>query len=117
MLRTLKDLGQMVRETCLHWVFHGLTSQIAVASLSASVGDINETHTRPSSELDDIQMVGAGNMVISIQVLQNVTNHFSEEILLGQVGFGIVYRDELQDGTKITVNGMESKMVTGKRLA
>lgn len=107
----------MVRETCLHWVFHGLTSHIAIASLSARVGDINETHTRPSSEPNDIQMVGAGNMVISIQVLRNVTNYFSEKSILGQVGFGIVYRDELHDGTKIRVNGMESKMVTGKRLA
>lgn len=91
--------------------------KITVAGSSVSVGAISETHTHPSSEPSDIQMVEAGNMVISIQVLRNVTNNFSEENILGQGGFGTVYRGELHDGTKIAVKRMESGVITGKGLA
>lgn len=91
--------------------------KITVAGSSVSVGAISETHTLPSSEAGDIQMVEAGNMVISIQVLKNVTNNFSEENILGQGGFGTVYKGELHDGTKIAVKRMESGIITGKGLA
>lgn len=90
--------------------------KITVAGSSVSVGAISETHTLPSSEAGDIQMVEAGNMVISIQVLKNVTNNFSEENILGQGGFGTVYKGELHDGTKIAVKRMESSVITGKGL-
>ncbi|WVY90860.1 hypothetical protein V8G54_036374 [Vigna mungo] len=43
-------------------------------------------------------MVEAGNMVISIQVLRNAMDNFSEKNILGQGGFGTVYRGELYDG-------------------
>ncbi|KAK1404153.1 receptor protein kinase TMK1 [Heracleum sosnowskyi] len=63
--------------------------KITVAGSSVSVGAVSEVHTLPASETtNDIQMVEAGNMVISIQVLKNVTNNFSEENILGQGGFG-----------------------------
>lgn len=90
--------------------------KITVAGSSVSVGAVSETHTHPNSEPNDIQMVEAGNMVISIQVLRNVTNNFSEENILGQGGFGTVYRGELHDGTKIAVKRMESGVITGKGL-
>ncbi|XP_031259848.1 receptor protein kinase TMK1 [Pistacia vera] len=88
--------------------------KITVAESSVSVGAISETRTIPSSDHGDIQMVEAGNMVISIQVLRNVTNNFSEENILGQGGFGTVYKGELHDGTKIAVKRMESGLITGK---
>lgn len=88
--------------------------KITVAGSSVSVGAISETHTIPGSEAGDIQMVEAGNMVISIQVLRNVTNNFSEENILGQGGFGTVYKGELHDGTKIAVKRMECAVITGK---
>ncbi|KAK6913506.1 Protein kinase domain [Dillenia turbinata] len=91
--------------------------KITVAGSSVSVGAISETNTVPSSEHGDIQMVEAGNMVISIQVLRNVTNNFSEENILGQGGFGTVYKGELHDGTKIAVKRMESGVIAGKGLA
>lgn len=91
--------------------------KITVAGSSVSVGAVSDTHTLASSEAGgDIQMVEAGNMVISIQVLKNVTNNFSEENILGQGGFGTVYKGELHDGTKIAVKRMESRVTAGKGL-
>lgn len=91
--------------------------KITVAGSSVSVGAVSETHTVSASEAGDVQMVEAGNMVISIQVLKNVTNNFSEENILGQGGFGTVYKGELHDGTKIAVKRMENGIITGKGLA
>lgn len=90
--------------------------KITVAGSNVSVGAISETHTVPSSEPGDIQMLEAGNMVISIQVLRNVTNNFSEENILGRGGFGTVYKGELHDGTKIAVKRMEAGVISGKGL-
>ncbi|KAA8547681.1 hypothetical protein F0562_004110 [Nyssa sinensis] len=63
---------------------HNESVKITVAGSSVNVGAVSETRTIPSSENSDIQMVEAGNMVISIQVLKSVTNNFSEENILGQ---------------------------------
>ncbi|KAM0067573.1 putative protein kinase RLK-Pelle-LRR-IX family [Helianthus debilis subsp. tardiflorus] len=91
--------------------------KITVAGSSVSVGGLTETHTVPANDGSDIQMVEAGNMVISIQVLKTVTNNFAEENTLGQGGFGTVYKGELHDGTKIAVKRMECGVITGKGLA
>ncbi|XP_023735487.1 receptor protein kinase TMK1 [Lactuca sativa] len=91
--------------------------KITVAGSSVSVGGLSETHTIQATEGNDIQMVEAGNMVISIQVLKSVTNNFSKENILGQGGFGTVYKGELHDGTKIAVKRMECGVITGKGLA
>uniref|UniRef100_A0A2P2KI38 non-specific serine/threonine protein kinase n=1 Tax=Rhizophora mucronata TaxID=61149 RepID=A0A2P2KI38_RHIMU len=90
--------------------------KITVAPSTVSVGAVSETHTASTSDHGDIQMVEAGNMVISIQVLKNVTNNFSEENILGQGGFGVVYKGELHDGTKIAVKRMESGAISRKGL-
>lgn len=49
----------------------------------------------------------ASNMVISIEVLRDVTDNFNEENILGKGGFGTVYKGELHDGTKIAVKRMQ----------
>ncbi|KAK4482743.1 hypothetical protein RD792_009910 [Penstemon davidsonii] len=57
-----------------------------------------------------------GNMVISLQVLQKVTNNFAKENELGRGGFGVVYKGELEDGTKLAVKRMESGAIGNKAL-
>lgn len=91
--------------------------KITVAGSSVSVGGVSEAHTVPNSEMGDIQMVEAGNMVISIQVLRSVTNNFSEKNILGQGGFGTVYKGELHDGTRIAVKRMMCGAIVGKGAA
>ncbi|XP_020215364.1 receptor protein kinase TMK1 [Cajanus cajan] len=88
--------------------------KIAVAGSSLSVADISGIGMQSRSEAGDIQMGEAGNMVISIQVLRNVTDNFSEKNILGQGGFGTVYKGELHDGTKIAVKRMECGAISGK---
>ena len=65
-----------------------------------------------------VQMVvdSGTNLLISIQVLRNVTQNFSQTNVLGKGGFGVVYRGELDDGTKIAVKRMESAVVNSKGL-
>lgn len=76
----------------------------------------SESYSLDSSGPSDTHVIEAGTMVISIQVLRNVTNNFSEENVLGRGGFGTVYKGELHDGTKIAVKRMESGVVTEKGL-
>ncbi|KZV15917.1 hypothetical protein F511_29089 [Dorcoceras hygrometricum] len=61
-------------------------------------------------------VVDAGNLVISVQVLRNVTKNFAPENELGRGGFGVVYKGELDDGTKIAVKRMESGVISSKAL-
>ncbi|GLJ11949.1 hypothetical protein SUGI_0180800 [Cryptomeria japonica] len=79
---------------------------------------LNSTMTRggdsSSSGPSDVHMVEAGNMIISIQILRSVTNNFSEENELGRGGFGVVYKGELHDGTKIAVKRMEAGVMSNK---
>lgn len=90
--------------------------KISVAGGSADVGANGALSPRREGP-GDLHVVEAGNLVISIQVLRNVTNNFSEENILGRGGFGTVYKGELHDGTKIAVKRMESGPVGEKGLS
>ncbi|MCO5561892.1 hypothetical protein L7F22_015517 [Adiantum nelumboides] len=69
-----------------------------------------------SNRTENLQVLESGNLVISIQLLRSVTNNFNEENVLGQGGFGVVYKGELDDGTKIAVKRMLASMVSSKGL-
>ncbi|CAN4118776.1 unnamed protein product [Withania somnifera] len=58
----------------------------------------------------------AGNLVISVQLLRDVTKNFAPENELGRGGFGVVYKGELDDGTKIAVKRMEAGVISSKAL-
>ncbi|XP_023773124.1 receptor protein kinase TMK1 [Lactuca sativa] len=85
-------------------------------TIAGSSAPTNESFSHTSSGPSDIHIVEAGNMVISIQVLKNVTNNFSPNNILGRGGFGTVYKGELHDGTKIAVKRMESGVMSEKGL-
>uniref|UniRef100_A0A7N0V4V1 Protein kinase domain-containing protein n=2 Tax=Kalanchoe fedtschenkoi TaxID=63787 RepID=A0A7N0V4V1_KALFE len=63
-----------------------------------------------------LHVIEAGNLVISVQVLRNVTKNFAPENELGRGGFGVVYKGELDDGTQIAVKRMESGVISNKAL-
>ncbi|CAK9211838.1 unnamed protein product [Sphagnum troendelagicum] len=88
-------------------------NQAAAASTTTMVGAADGNAHRVS---DEVHVVEDGNMLISIQVLRAVTNNFAEENVLGRGGFGVVYKGELEDGTKIAVKRMEASVVSSKGL-
>ncbi|CAN6298023.1 unnamed protein product [Urochloa humidicola] len=93
-----------------------------MVKITVAGGNVNggartsEAYSQASSDPRDIHVVESGNMVISIQVLRNVTNNFSEHNILGRGGFGTVYKGELHDGTKIAVKRMEAGVMGNKGL-
>ncbi|KAM0065839.1 putative transferase, protein kinase RLK-Pelle-LRR-IX family [Helianthus debilis subsp. tardiflorus] len=48
-----------------------------------------------------------GSLLISIQVLDQVTDNFSDNNVLGRGGFGVVYKGEFDDGRMIAVKRMK----------
>ncbi|XP_052208187.1 receptor-like kinase TMK4 [Diospyros lotus] len=71
---------------------------------------VNRKSVAASGDHGDIPVFEGGNTAISIQVIQQVTNNFSEDNVLGRGGFGVVYKG-LHDGTKIAVKRMKSSAV------
>ncbi|GAB4830300.1 hypothetical protein Ancab_019938 [Ancistrocladus abbreviatus] len=80
---------------------------------------INERATKGpnNKESRPVPFSDGGNAVMPIEVLREATNNFSDENILGEGGFGIVYKGVLQDGTQIAVKRMESNALGTKGLA
>ncbi|XP_057783683.1 receptor-like kinase TMK4 [Salvia miltiorrhiza] len=76
--------------------------------VSGYAGVSSEIMSQSSGDHSEMPVFEGGNVAISIQVLRQVTDNFSEENILGRGGFGVVYKGELHDGTKIAVKRMES---------
>nr|XP_043631590.1 receptor-like kinase TMK3 [Erigeron canadensis] len=84
----------------------------------------NDTHTsvgsgsgsQTASGAGESHVIESGNLIISVQVLRNVTKNFAHENELGRGGFGVVYKGQLDDGTKIAVKRMESGVISNKAL-
>ncbi|CAI9097603.1 OLC1v1034072C1 [Oldenlandia corymbosa var. corymbosa] len=90
--------------------------KIAVASSNArSISSLTGSGSA-SRNSGDSHTIEAGNLVISVQVLRNVTKNFAPENELGRGGFGVVYKGELDDGTKIAVKRMEAAVISRKAL-
>nr|XP_043631782.1 receptor-like kinase TMK4 [Erigeron canadensis] len=79
-------------------------------------GGFSELQSQSSGDHSEMNVFEGGNVVISIQVLREVTDNFSEQNILGRGGFGVVYKGELHDGTKIAVKRMESGVMGTKGL-
>jgi hypothetical protein len=68
----------------------------------------------PVNGKEVVKNIDGSNVVISIEVLRQVTNNFSEDNILGRGGFGVVYKGELSDGTKIALKRMKFGAVSSK---
>ncbi|KAL6627018.1 hypothetical protein ACP70R_030744 [Stipagrostis hirtigluma subsp. patula] len=66
-----------------------------------------DTMAAESSRCNDLEKFLQGQSAkpgnIPLQMLQDITNNFSEEQVLGRGGFGVVYKGELQNGRVIAV--------------
>ncbi|KAM4092231.1 hypothetical protein ACB094_06G022900 [Castanea mollissima] len=69
----------------------------------------NEVVENPESRSTSVR-----NIEISIEVLKQATNNFNEDNILGRGGFGVVYKGEYHDGTKVAVKRMESAAMGSK---
>ncbi|KAK4772911.1 hypothetical protein SAY87_027930 [Trapa incisa] len=93
--------------------------KISVASNtygSTPLAAASGSQSRNSGGHGETHVIEAGNLVISVQVLRNVTRNFAPENELGRGGFGVVYKGELDDGTKIAVKRMEASAMSNKAL-
>ncbi|MCL7049931.1 hypothetical protein MKW94_000181 [Papaver nudicaule] len=79
-------------------------------------GVATELTSQSSGDNSEAQYFEGGNVAISIDILREVTDNFSEKNILGRGGFGIVYKGELHDGTQIAVKRMESNLMGTKGL-
>lgn len=79
-----------------------------IGGTSGYGGVPTELQSQSSGDHSDLPVFEGGNIAISVQVLRQVTGNFSEDNILGRGGFGVVYKGELHDGTKIAVKRMES---------
>ncbi|KAK4779149.1 hypothetical protein SAY86_006677 [Trapa natans] len=91
-----------------------VTKNGLVNGLNGYGGGLSELRSQSSGDYSDLPVFEGGNVSISIQVLRQVTDNFNEENILGRGGFGVVYKGELHDGTKIAVKRMESVAVGNK---
>jgi serine/threonine protein kinase len=87
-------------------------SNNTIRSLSTQTGISSVSNT--SNLTENSSLVESGNVVISVQVLRKVTDNFAQKNQLGSGGFGIVYKGELEDGTKIAVKRMEAGVMGSK---
>lgn len=72
--------------------------------------------TRTNDTWDNANLMET-NLVFPLLILRKVTNNFAKENELGHGGFGVVYKGELEDGTKLAVKRMEAGPVGNKALS
>ncbi|GAU39502.1 hypothetical protein TSUD_68660 [Trifolium subterraneum] len=86
--------------------------KLDLARVSNGYGGVpSELQSQSSGDYSQLHGFDGGsdvNPTISIDILRQVTNDFSDDNILGRGGFGIVYKGELPDGTKIAVKRMIS---------
>ncbi|KAK1410995.1 hypothetical protein QVD17_37538 [Tagetes erecta] len=97
-------------------VIHPRDPSLSDNTVKISVANDSQTQTSVGSGSSESHVIESGNLIISVQVLKNVTKNFAHENELGRGGFGVVYKGQLDDGTKIAVKRMESGVISNKAL-
>ncbi|KAI3798319.1 hypothetical protein L1987_33590 [Smallanthus sonchifolius] len=85
-------------------------------TVKISIANDTQTQASVGGGSGESHVIESGNLIISVQVLKNVTKNFAHENELGRGGFGVVYKGQLDDGTKIAVKRMESGVISNKAL-
>ncbi|KAL8147941.1 hypothetical protein AgCh_005319 [Apium graveolens] len=88
--------------------------KITVSDMDGSHQTGTNYEHRVNGGIQNTHVIEDGNAVISVQVLRKVTDNFAPKNELGRGGFGVVYRGELEDGTKLAVKRMEAGVVSNK---
>ncbi|KAL8201624.1 hypothetical protein R6Q57_010771 [Mikania cordata] len=97
-------------------VVHPRDPSLSDNAVKISITNDTQTQTSVGSGSGESHVIESGNLIISVQVLKNVTKNFAHENELGRGGFGVVYKGQLDDGTKIAVKRMESGVISNKAL-
>ncbi|KAK9062443.1 hypothetical protein SSX86_019629 [Deinandra increscens subsp. villosa] len=97
-------------------VIHPRDPSLSDNTVKISIANDTQTQTSEGSGSGESHVIESGNLIISVQVLKNVTKNFAQENELGRGGFGVVYKGQLDDGTKIAVKRMESGVISNKAL-
>lgn len=88
--------------------------KITVSDMDGSHQTGTNYEHRVNGGIQNTHVIEDGNAVISVQVLRKVTDNFAPKNELGRGGFGVVYKGELEDGTKLAVKRMEAGVVSNK---
>ncbi|KAK9945879.1 hypothetical protein M0R45_011371 [Rubus argutus] len=107
-----KGSNQMSRKTLLKWVF-GVLGAIIGILLAAGVivlyrrydkkGRQNARHEEYVSSFRASLLPNSGAKWFGISELERATNGFSQRNMIGQGGYGVVYKGTLADGTLVAV--------------
>ncbi|CAN1228425.1 Receptor protein kinase TMK1 [Linum grandiflorum] len=84
-----------------------------------NIGDVEKKFNKAEWYIiaDELPMKGQKKDLsasMSIEVLRQVTDNFSEKKIIGKGGFGVVYKGDLQDGSRVAVKRMESGVMGSK---
>ncbi|KAM0012634.1 putative non-specific serine/threonine protein kinase [Helianthus debilis subsp. tardiflorus] len=71
-------------------------------------------HASVGNGSSESPIIKSRNMIISVLVLKNAMKNFAKESELGHGGFMVVYKGQLDDGTKIGIKTMESGVISNK---
>ncbi|XP_076951706.1 receptor-like kinase TMK4 [Bidens hawaiensis] len=77
---------------------------------------VSELKSQTSVGQTEMSVFEGGNVSISIQVLREATDNFSDKNVLGKGGFGVVYRGILPNRNKVAVKRMDPGVMGTKGL-